>query len=169
MVFTHPRLTVMEDQVGLPDGQSGDYLWFAGRRGGVAVIARDSAGKILVEKEYSYLSGEALYQFAGGGIEEGEAPEIAASRELGEELNYRANQLTLLGSYFADHRRTLAKMHVFLGEDLIVQESKTRDKYEVDMQSFWLTETEIDALIACGKVVNASMLAAWTIYKNRKQ
>lgn len=163
-VLTHPRLTVVEDQVELPGGQAGDYLWFADRRDAVTVIARDREGKILVEKEYSYLPGESLYQFPGGGMEEGESPETAANRELTEELNYYANRLTLLGSYLLDHRRTTARMHIYLGEDLIARESAVKDKYEVDMQAYWLSEVELDALIAQGKVINAAMLASWTIY-----
>jgi len=166
-VFTHPRLTVMEDQIELPDGQTGEYLWFAGGRGGVTVIARDGTGNILVEQEYSYLPGKALCQFPGGGIEDGETPEAAANRELAEEVNYQAGRLTRIGSFLLDHRRSRAEMHVFLGDDLTPCESATKDKYEVDLRSFWLHEADVNALIANGEIVNAALLAAWTIYKSR--
>lgn len=164
-IFVHPRLTVVEDQIELPDGQTGDYLWFEGGRGGVTVIARDGAGKILVEREYSYLSGAALYQFPGGGIEAGETPEAAAERELAEEVQLRAGRLTRIGRFFPDHRRSRAEMTVFTADDVTSCETETRDRYEVDLQAFWLETTEIDALIANGEIVNAAFLAAWSLYK----
>ncbi len=167
-VFTHSRLTVVEDWIELPNGETGDYLWFAGGRGGVTIIARDGAGKILVEQEYSYLPGAALYQFPGGGIEDGETPEAAANRELAEEVNYQAGRLTRLGSFLLDHRRSRAEMHVFAGDDLTPCESATKDEYEVDLRSFWLSEADVDALIANGKVVNAVLLAAWMFYKSHQ-
>ncbi|MBC8103045.1 MAG: NUDIX hydrolase [Cytophagales bacterium] len=167
VLLIHPRLTVAEDLLELPDGQEGDYLWFVGGRDAVTVIPRDPAGKILVEREYSYLPNQPLYQFPGGGMEDGEAPAAAANRELMEELNQHAGRLILLGQYLMDHRRSHAKMFVFLGEELTERQSTTRDKYEVDLQASWLTETEIEALISGGRVINAAMLASWALYKNR--
>lgn len=155
----------------MPDGQQGNYLWFSNRRDAVTVIARDSTGRILVEQEYSYLPNVQLYQFAGGGVEEGEQPETAAQRELAEELDYQAGKLTLIGSYLMDHRRSHSKMYVFLGQDLaplsgIAKSKYEKDKYEIDLQHFWLTEAKVDGLIAEHKVVNATMLAAWVLYKH---
>lgn len=169
VVFQHPRITLVEDQIELPGGQQADYLWMEGRADAVTVIARDEAGRILVEREYSYLPDRPLYQFPGGGVSAGEQREDAANRELLEEVGMRANRLSLLGNYLLDHRRTTAQMHIFLGEGLVVHERASRDIYEVDIQTFWLTEAEIDGLIAGGEIVNAPMLASWAIYKHLGQ
>jgi len=166
-VFTHSRLTVVEDQVELREGETGDYLWFAGRRHGVTIIARRPDGKILVQQEYSYLPGERLYQLPGGGVDADEPPEVAANRELMEEAGLFANRLTLLGSYLIDHRRSLSRMYLFLGEDLVERQATSRDRYEVDLSMEWLTETEIEALIQRGDVLNVHMLASWTRYRLR--
>jgi hypothetical protein len=60
-------------------------------------------------------------------------------------------------------------MHVFVGEKCVFQESTSKDEYEVGIEEHWLTEDEIDALIAEGRVVNAPMLASWAIYKASKR
>lgn len=120
----------------------------------------------MVEREYSYLPNKSLVQFPGGGMNHSEKPADAANRELMEELGVQATRLTLIGTYLGDHRRSRARMYVFVGEDLCDRELNTKDVYEVDLSSEWLFETQIDALIAEGKVENAAMLACWTLYKS---
>lgn len=166
-LLTHPRLTVVEDMVELPDGQTGDYVWFAGKRDAVGLMARRPDGALLVQQEYSYVPGVRLYQLPGGGMETGETPEAAAHRELAEEAALSARTLTLLGSYFMDHRRSAGQMFLFLAEDLDDvpnKETRQKDKYEVDLSHEWRTEQEIADLIADGKIVNVHFLAAWTLY-----
>lgn len=164
-LLTHHRITVVEDQVELPGGQTGDYIWIDQWLGAVTVIPRDENGKILVEAEYSYLPNTALLQFPGGRIEPGEEPLVAANREMTEEVGLYANRLISLGSYLIDHRRTSALMHVFIGEELEPRQSSSQDIYETDFEKHWLTVGEIDELIASGKVSNAVMLSCWAIYK----
>jgi len=165
VVFSHPRITLVEDQIELPDGRQGDYLWIDGQHGAVTVIPCDATGKILIEREYSYLPNRALYQFAGGGIHQGEEPEAAANRELAEELGLAAAKLTLIGTYLLDQRRSHALMYIYVGEGLKSQAAATEDIYEVGMDSSWMSGEEIDALIASGQVVNSPMLSCWAIYK----
>lgn len=159
----------MEDQVELPDSEVGDYIWLAGRRGSITVLARDPEGRLLVEREYSYLPDEPVYQWVGGGIEAGETPLAAAARELAEEAKVAAGKMTPIGTILLNHRLSAARNHVFLAEELTPCESVTRDKYEVGLETFWMTETEIDALIAQGEVIIASMLAVWSLYKATQQ
>jgi ADP-ribose pyrophosphatase len=168
IVFSHPRITLVHDQIELPGGEQADYLWVDGWLGAVTVIPRDTSGNLLVETEYSYLPNEAIYQFPGGGIHSGELPEAAANRELTEELDLYAGRLIPIGSYLLDHRRTHAVMHVFIGEELTHQTSPSKDIYEVSIGATWMSEDEINAFIAGGKIVNASMLACWTLYNASK-
>jgi 8-oxo-dGTP pyrophosphatase MutT (NUDIX family) len=169
ILFSHPRITLIEDQIELPSGKQADYVWIDGWIGAVTVIPRNMDGKLLVESEYSYLPNDILFQFPGGGIHPGEHPAVAANRELVEELNLYANTLYHIGSYLMDHRRSHALMHVFIGEECVPQTCIDRDEYEIGFGEHWLTEAEIDILIAEGKVVNAPMLSCWAIYKASKQ
>lgn len=171
-LLTHPRLTVVEDIVELKDGQTGDYVRFDGKRDAVGLIVRRPDGAILVQQEYSYVPGVRLYQLPGGGMESGETPDQAARRELAEEAALSVQNLTLLGSYFMDHRRSAGRMFLFLAEeldDLPNKETRQKDKYEVDLTHEWRTEREVAGLIAGGKVVNVHFLAAWTLYKTFSQ
>jgi len=79
---------------------------------GVTVLARDSAGRILLVR-HSYGSG--WWTLPGGGLRRGENPAVAAGREFAEELGCAVEALVPLGV----HRGTLHgaphHMHVFSG------------------------------------------------------
>lgn len=167
VVFEHPRITLVEDDVALPDGSITRYLRFASRpgAGSVSILCRRGDGKILMQREYSYPPDQVLFQLPGGGIEPDEEPAMAANRELAEESGWIGRRLELLGTYYLDNRRSDVMMHVFLAEDL-APEARPADREE-DIESFWFTEREIEAMIAAGQITNFSVLAAWSLYKCR--
>ena len=112
----HPRLTVAEDTVELPNGKTIQYVHYPYHgHGGVIVVCR-RGDNILVQQEYSYPVDEVLYQFPGGKIEAGEDVCAAAQRELAEESGIAMTNVRECGWLYADNRRTSAKLHVVYGE-----------------------------------------------------
>ena len=164
-LFSHPRLTLIEDEVSLPDGTKTKYLKYKDDGScAVTIIAKRDDGKILVQKEYSYPPNQKLFQFPGGIVSSGEKPEIGANRELMEEANYKANRLELLGSYLIDNRRTTAKMYAYLANDL--EEASLDGDKEEEIEIFWFSEDEIANMIHRGEIINCHTLASWSLYKN---
>lgn len=164
-IFKHPRISLIEDEVQLPDGSVSKYLTFGNANDSVTVIAVRQ-DKILISKEYSYPVSSVLYQFPGGKVDPGEDPLEAARRELQEETGYKAKNLKTLGWYYTNNRRTNAKMHVYLATNPVFSKKEGGDKEE-DIESEWRTKTEIEDLIRGGSIVNFSVLAAWTLYKSK--
>ena len=166
-ILAHPRVTLVEDTIELPGGQHAPYLRQEGRTDAVGVIAIDAQGRILVEREYSYVPNAWLYQFPGGGMSTGETPEQAANRELREEVGLAAASLAPIGTFHLQHRLSAALLHMFVGTDLTVHPAETSDPYEYGIEIHWMTEADIQDLIAGGEVTNAPMLAAWALYTCR--
>jgi ADP-ribose pyrophosphatase YjhB (NUDIX family) len=164
-ILSHPRLTVIEDEVELPDGSHTTYLRYDKKGDGAAVICRNTEGKILLAKGYSYIPNEMMYEFPGGFVPNGEAIEEGANRELMEEVGLKAGSLTLLGSFLFDHRRSISRAYVYLAENLT--EQKLPHDPEEHMEVYWFTPEQIDQIIAEGKVDQCVALAAWTIYKSK--
>ena len=166
-IFNHPRLTLIEDDVELPSGVIVKYLKYkdTGLRA-ATIIAKREDGKILIQREYSYPPNQMLFQFPGGAVPADEKIEFGANRELTEEMGYRANHLESLGSYLINNRRTPMKMYIFLAIDL-VEESLEADPEE-DIESFWFSEEEIDAMIKNNEIIHVHTLAAWCLYKTKK-
>lgn len=167
IIFEHPRITLAEDSVELPNGHKTEYLRFVDQGGcGVTLIAIRDDGKILVEQEYSHPPQKWLYQFPGGGVPASEAIAEGANRELMEECNIKAKKLTNIGQFLMNNRRSAAPMHVFVAQDLVKEELP--GDIEEDIKIHWFTEREIDQLVAKGEIENGPMLAAWAIYKARQ-
>ena len=165
VVLSHPRLTVVEDDILLPNGSASTYLRFAGTGFAVTLLCRRPDGAFLLQREYSYPPDERLLQLPGGGSRMGEEAEVAANRELMEESGYRAGRLTQLGWFYTDNRRSDSKMHVFLAEDL-AEAALPPDPGEV-VENVWVAEEELERVIRDGEVVNAFLLAAWALYRAR--
>ena len=117
VLLDHPRITIAEDVVQLPNGLVTSYVHQISRGDAVSVICLKD-GEILLQREYAYPPGEALLQFPGGKIEDEEAPEAAAARELQEESGYAFSRCEPIGWYYIHNRRSAAKMHVVLAKDV---------------------------------------------------
>ena len=165
VVFTHPRMILAEDEVELPDGKRSLYLRQVYRGKGGVIIICQNGGKVLIQREYSYPVDDILYQFPGGKIEEGETPEQAAQRELAEESNILAEDFQQIGWFYADNRRTNAKLYV------VCARGTFRDNYSLQpdetefISSSWLEINKLEQMISNGQIVNYSMLAAWALFK----
>jgi ADP-ribose pyrophosphatase len=165
-IFTHPRMTLVEDEVQVPNGAVISYLTVVHRSDSTTIICLDGH-KVLVQQEYSYPMREVLYQFPGGKIEGNDSPELTARRELQEESGYSAKTFTRLGWYYPDNRRSSAKMHVFLAEDVVACEKRGGD-IEEDITSTWISIKKLNQMISDGAIVNFSILAGWSLFQHRK-
>lgn len=164
-ILEHKRLTVYEDIIELPNGQKTDYVHFGKDVDSVCVVAVNDEGKVLLQKEYSYPPDEWLYQFPGGQLLINEQPEAGASRELAEEAGLGGG-LTFLNRMLIDNRKRGDFLYVYLCDNLTIAQA-VRDQEEEFIES-WHSPKEIDQLIADGKILTATSLAAWTFYASHR-
>jgi 8-oxo-dGTP pyrophosphatase MutT (NUDIX family) len=160
-LLEHPRMTVFEDEVELPNKKTSKYVYLVVAKDSVSAIAIKD-GKMLVQQEYSYPPNKVMYQFPGGGVEPGEDLEKAVLRELQEESGYTGTP-TLLGSYYPSNRRTANKMHAFLITD-IEEVTKEGGDAEEFITSEWIPIATLRKMIANGEVDNFSILAGMALY-----
>ncbi len=163
-IFNHSRITIIEDKVLLPNGKETTYIKYAYKGDYVTIIAKNSEGKILLQKEYSYPPNQELLQLPGGGISINEDVLGGANRELGEEMDIKANNIKIIGKYLINNRRTKAYMWVLLAENLVI--NRVDGDMEENISPIWLSELEVDTLIRKGEVINSHTLASWCIYKS---
>ena len=166
--FEHPRITLLEDEVELPDGSRTKYLKFFNKADGADVVAINDKKEILLVKEYNHPVGKELWQFPGGFIDEGETREEAARRELAEEGGFKAKTLKPIGYHYIYRRRIAEASHVFVATDLEYV-GHNREISELGMQHQWFSEEMIDQMIKEGEITADDTLAIWMLYKAHSQ
>lgn len=101
LIYQDDWLEFYQDSVQFEDGTCGTYAW-AKRKNGVAVVVTTPTQKILLHKEYRYVIKQHSWEIQGGGIDQGETAEQAATRELQEEAGITVSETALvkLGDYY---------------------------------------------------------------------
>lgn len=157
-----PVFTVTKVPATSAEGVSGDYFvmdapdW-------VIVIPRTERGFLMV-KQWRHGEHALSIEFPGGVIERGEAPEVAAARELLEETGCRAGVLTHLGSMNPNPALMSNHTHVFIAENLQNAGSQHLDADEF-VSAFELSEAEVLAKMGSAEYPHALMSAALLLYR----
>ena len=166
-VFESNHLSVFEDTVELPTGKPAKYVRFSpNQRASVAIIAINSDGKLLVQREYSYPPNKVLWQLPGGGVHHGEDILDAAKRELAEEAGLNARKTSEIGYYYTMNRRSDQQQYVVVCEDLF--EHKLPEDDDEFIENYWFSPAEIEKMIKTGEIVTAPFLAAFCLWQNQR-
>jgi ADP-ribose pyrophosphatase len=107
------------DVVDVPRGDAGVRQYEVVRHPGAVVIVpvRDD-GSILLIRNDRVAVGETLWEFPAGKLEPGEAPALAAARELEEETGYRAAALEPIGTFYTSPGFASERMHAYAARGL---------------------------------------------------
>lgn len=115
-LFESPWFQLRQDEVVLPTGEEITYT-FVEHGGYAMVVPLLDDGRVLLERVYRYTVQETLLECPSGGLD-GEAPEIAARRELEEETGWVSDQLRPLGSFYGSNGISNERFHLFLATQL---------------------------------------------------
>ena len=113
--------------------------------GGVAIVPVLDDSVILVRQFRISIERE-IIELPAGRLEDGEAPEISAARELEEELGYLAGRMILATSYFSTVGFTNEKMYIYLAFDL--QETEAKPEWDERIESIKIPISEIETKLS---------------------
>ena len=98
-IYTGKVITLNVDTVQLPNGVTVD-LETIRHPGAAAVVPVKDDGMVVLIRQFRHAAGGFIYEIPAGKLASGEDPLHCASRELEEEVGYRASTFELLSSIF---------------------------------------------------------------------
>ena len=129
-------LRVFEDEVTLPDGRTA----IVHHRGAVAIVATDSAGGIILVRQWRHACEGALWEVPAGTREEDEDPAVTARRELEEETGYTAARWRPLGQACVSPGYSRELLWFFRAEGLSPGAAATDPDELLDVRAFHPSE-----------------------------
>ena len=163
-VYRDAWMTVRMDNVLRPDGEPGTYSTVR-IKPGVCVIPVADDGTCYMTKEFHYAVGRDTIEGISGGIEEGETPEVAAARELEEEVGIVAGRLLPLGVVDPLTAAMLSPTRIFLATDLRFTQTNMestecieRVEMQFDEVLRMVIENEITHAPSCVAILKANFL-----------
>lgn len=139
-VYRNKWISVREDFAALPDGRTTIYgVVTMGRAVGVVPLLAD--GRVVLVRQWRYVSREARWEIPTGGAHPEESLEEAAQRELAEETGYRAGRLTHLATFYSSKSVCDETCYIYLGEQLTPVDTHQEDETEfLEVQAFPFVE-----------------------------
>ncbi|HXV67402.1 MAG TPA: NUDIX hydrolase [Nitrospira sp.] len=116
-IYTGKVVTLNVDTVQLPNGITVE-LETIRHPGAAAVVPMKADGIVVLIRQFRHAAGGFIYEIPAGKLHPGEDPLDCASRELEEEIGYRASSFDLLSSIFTAPGFADEVIHVYQANGL---------------------------------------------------
>ncbi|MGA2489195.1 MAG: NUDIX hydrolase [Anaerolineales bacterium] len=157
IVYPGRAFTIRRDNLRLPDGHETRFD-IVEHPGSVIILPVDEQNNLLFVRQYRHAAGLDLLELPAGTLDEGEAPEACARREVREETGMAAGILAHLGGFYLAPGYSTEYMHVYLATEL------HSDPLEADADEFLTVEYiplgKVLAMVKHGEIPDAKSLAA---------
>jgi ADP-ribose pyrophosphatase len=160
VIYPGRAFTIRRDHLRMPDGHETKFD-IVEHGGSVIIVPLDAEGNLLFVRQYRHAAGLDLLELPAGTLDDGEAPEACARREVREETGMAAGKMESLGGFYLAPGYSTEYMHVYLATDL------RPDPLEADADEFLSLEriplAEALAMAARGDMPDAKSLAAFCL------
>ena len=167
-IYDSPWVRLHRDDVRLPDGTviEGHHV-VEYPRPAVCVVPVGDDGRILLIEHYRFVSDTTGWEAPAGRVDEEEALEVAAARELLEETGYAAGKIEHLGQYHPINGSASQTFHIYMGSG-IRQVGEPTDVNEI-MRVAWFTPDEVWAMLDANEIRDGLSLTALLWYLARER
>ena len=151
-----PLLKVDEDRVALSNGNQ-TTLESIRHPGAAAALPFLDAETVLLVRQYRHAMGGFILEVPAGKLDDQEAPEVCARREVEEEVGQRVGSLVELGAIFTTPGFTDEVIWLYEAHELVETETALEADEVLDVQRW----TFVDALEAVldGRIRDAKSVA----------
>lgn len=134
---------------------------YVAHTGAAAVVALDDEGRMLLIQQYRHPIRHRDWEIPAGLLDvPGEAPELAARRELAEEADLEADSWEPLVSMFTTPGGSDEVVHLFLARGIrAVAADYTREDEEADIRQEWVPLEDVVTAVLEGRMRNSILMA----------
>jgi ADP-ribose pyrophosphatase len=154
-IYTGKVVTLNIDRVTLPNGVTVD-LETIRHPGAAAVVPLKDDGTVVLIRQFRHAAGGFIYEIPAGKLNPSEDPLNCASRELEEEVGYRASSFELLASVFTAPGFADEVIHIYKATGL------TKGRQQLDRDEV-LDVIEMPLSEAVAKIEDGTIRDAKTI------
>ena len=159
-VFSNPWMSIYHNMFELPGGQKGNYFYMH-TNGSAMTIPITDDGKIVLVRQYRYLTDNVSIEIPCGGIKEGQKDIEAARAEMIEEAGFDCKTLKNVGRFIPYNGLSDEFCMVFIAKGLFEVGTKPDETEQIEVLQ--ATPDEIDTWIKKGKIVDGMTIAGWAI------
>lgn len=124
----------------------------------VVVVPVQASGHVILISEPSSAFGCQCLLLPGGIVDDGETHDVAANRELQEEVGYAANSLSYLGEVRPFSKYLAVRTFVFIGRDLVPSRLTGDEDHKIEKHL--IARDELLGFIRDGRINDARVIAA---------
>jgi len=164
IIYPGRAFTIRRDQIRLPDGRTTKFD-IVEHHGSVVLIPIDAEGNLLFVRQYRHAAGKDMLELPAGTLDEGEAPEACARREIREETGMAADNLELVGGFYLAPGYSTEYMYVYLATNLRHDPLQADADEFLEVASFPLAEAL--KMAERGEIPDSKSLAALALARLR--
>jgi len=128
----------------------------------VAIVAIDSDGNLLLVNQFRQPVERELLEIPAGGIEPGEDPVAAVSREMQEETGYLPRKVERLGGFYSSPGYCTEYLHLYLATDLVPSQLHAEDTESIRLVRVPLEQ--VSNLIASGRLCDSKSITGLFLF-----
>lgn len=142
-VIQRPWATLRVDKLQLPNGNIKEEYYVLEYPTWVNMIGITEQNTLLFVRQYRHGAGKILVELPAGVVEEGEAPEVAAQREMLEETGYAFDSIEYIGELYANPATSGNITYTYLlGGGKKVQEQSLDNSEDIEVVEMSIEEAK---------------------------
>ncbi|SEA58869.1 ADP-ribose pyrophosphatase [Thalassobacillus cyri] len=166
-IFNGKVIKLQVDSVTLPDGNTSKRELIK-HPGAVAIIALTDENNIVFVEQYRKALEKSILEIPAGKLEEGEAPEVTAKRELEEETGYTTEHMEMVTSFYTSPGFADELVYVYFTDQLQRLDDAVAGDEDEFVEVYELPLEEAERLMAEQRIHDAKTAYALLYLKNRR-
>jgi ADP-ribose pyrophosphatase len=148
----------------MPDGREACFEMIH-HPGGAAALPVDNEGRLLLIRQFRPATRGTILEIPAGRLEVGEDAAECISRELQEEIGYKARQVELLHKIYSSVGFCREMIYIYLAKELSPTATAHEEHEFIELVP--LLPAEAFAMVDAGEIIDAKTLIALQAYRQR--